>query len=154
MYFRPDYSSHWWGLCKFTRCFALQSARNSVGVQQLHNAVGWTVLKSHLSTCPTTEAFLQVSHSLPPLAECPGHLHYSGIQGQRQCQRHDEHRVENDEEGANSNLMPECPFLIVHQEYIVPSEGAIVEGSDKGQEEDHGNAGEAPQDDMWSLGHA
>lgn len=50
--------------------------------------------------------------------------------------------------------MPERPFFIVHQEYIVPGEGAVVKGSDEGQEEDHGDAGDAPQDDMWSLGHS
>lgn len=154
MFSPPDYSSHWWCLCKLTRRFALQSARNSVRVQQLHNAVGWTVLKSHLSTGPATEAFLQVSHSLPPLTEGPGHLHHSRVQSQGQCHGHDEHRVENNEEGANSNLMPERPLLVVHQEYIVPSESSIVEGSNEGQEEDHGDARDAPQDDMWSLGHA
>lgn len=154
MFFPPDGSSHWWCLCKFTGCFALQGAGNRVRVQQLHNAVGWTVLKSHLSTGPATEAFLQVSHSLPPLTEGPGHLHQGGVQGQGQRHGHDEHRVENNEEGANSDLMPERPLLVVHQEYIVPSESSIVEGSDEGQEEDHGDAGDAPQDHVWSLGHA
>lgn len=150
----PDNCSHGRRLCEFTRRFALQSAGDGVGVQQLHDAVGWTVLKPHLATGPTAEALLQISHSLPPLAEGPGHLHHGRVQRQGQGHGHDEHRVENDEEGANGNLVPERPLLVVHQEHIVPSEGAVIEGSDEGQEEDHGDAGDAPQDDVWSLGHA
>lgn len=150
----PPDDSHRRRLRKFTRRFALQGAGNGVGVQQLHNAVGRAVLESHLSAGPTAEALLQVSHSHPPLAEGPGHLHDGGVQRQGQGHGHDEHGVENDQEGADRDLMPERPLLVVHQEHVVPGEGAIVEGRDEGQEEDHGEAGDAPQDHVWSLGHA
>lgn len=132
----------------------MQSATNSIRVKKLYYAVGGTVLQSQLPTGPATETFLHISDILPPLTEGPGHLHHGRVQSQGQCHGHDEHGVEDDEEGAYCNLVPERPLLIVHQEDIVPGKGAVVKGSDEGEEENHRNAGEAPQDDMGSLTHA
>lgn len=133
---------------------ALQRAREGIRVQQLHDAVGGAVLQSHLTTGPATEAFLQVPYGLPPRTEGPGHLHHGGVEGQRQRHGHDEHWVEDDEEGANGDLVPERPLFVVHQKDVVPGEGAVVEGGDEGEEEDHGGAGDTPQDNMWPLAHA
>lgn len=135
-------------------CLALQRARDGIRVQQLHDAVGRAVLQAHLTTGPSAEAFLQVPHGLPPGAEGPGHLHHSRVQRQGQRHGHDEHRVEDDEEGADGDLVPERPLFVVHQEDVVPGEGAVVEGGDEGEEEDHGGAGDAPQDDVGALAHA
>lgn len=135
-------------------CFALQRARDGIRVQQLHDAVGGAVLQTHLPAGPSAEAFLQVPHSLPPGAEGPGHLHHSRVQCQRQRHGHDEHGVEDDKEGADGDLVPERPLFVVHQEDIVPGEGAVIEGGDEGEEEDHGGTGDAPQDDVRALAHA
>lgn len=135
-------------------CLALQRARDGIRVQQLHDAVGRAVLQPHLTAGPAAEAFLQVSHGLPPRTEGPGHLHHGGVQCQRQCHGHDEHGVEDDEEGADGDLVPERPLFVVHQEDVVPGEGAVVEGGDEGEEEDQGGAGDAPQDNVRPLAHA
>lgn len=137
----------------FAWCLALQSAGNSVRVKQLNYAIGGTVLQSQLPTGPAAEAFLQVSDGHPPLAEGPGHLHHGRVQSQRHCHGHDEHRVEDDQEWAYCDLVPERPLFIVHQEDVVPGKSAIVEGGDEGEEENQGGAGDTPEDNMWPLTH-
>lgn len=132
----------------------MQSPRHGIRVEQHHYVVGRTILQSQLPTGPAAEALLQVSHHLPPLAEGPGHLHHGRVQSQRQRHGHDEHGVEDDEEGADRDLVPERPLLIVHQEDVVPGESAVVEGGDEGQKENHRGTGDAPQDHVRPLAHA
>lgn len=45
--------------------------------------------------------------------------------------------------------MPEGPLLVVYEKDVVPSDGAIVERDHKGEEENHRQADQRPEDHVW-----